>query len=236
MMSRLTNIERGTHGYGLRTCTWPRWQPQKRLADERSPRGQRLSHRACLRLALDQAADKASRKIVASIRVGTTCASTIRSMAPNQRPLIRSPISVLGERSQRTPRRRRPRQSLPAHGHPRERVAGVSCRTSVDLCAVEVVILAQRADTIFQADRPAEILEMIRISTQHARWRALLTPTKQAVDRADRGEPAHGTCGRASPSATALPEGVGAARCNSRKPGVGHGLVRLQHGSGRRDA
>src|SRR5215472_659647 len=240
MMSSLINIGRGPHRYGLRACTRPSWEPQNPLADERSPRGQRLSHRACLRLGLDQAADKASRKIVASTRVGTTLASTIRSMASNQRRLIRSPISV--SRGTIATKACGGGQAPSTAAEPagswssRERVAAVSCRTSVELCAVEVEMLAQRADTIFQADRPAETLEMTPISTQHARLRALLTPTKQAVDRVDRGEAALGACGCASFSPTALAEGGGAARCNSRKPGVGHGLIRLQHGSGRRDA
>jgi hypothetical protein len=75
-MSSFVSIGAAAQGRGIPMSAAGSWAPQQRWApDQRNPRQQRCSHRACRRIALYQSAPRANRKIAA--RVGPTTARMI---------------------------------------------------------------------------------------------------------------------------------------------------------------
>jgi hypothetical protein len=131
-----------------------------------------------------RAADKASRKIVASAcRGGRDRKQDLIDGAGRARS---DEIADLGyvvneDNKGLRGRCRHRRQRLLAHGHP-------SCRTSIgmgDSREVEVVIFSQQADATRQAELPAATRAML-IATPFSRLREFSTRTKQAGDPVDR--------------------------------------------------
>jgi hypothetical protein len=151
-------------GRGVPGCPKRHREAEKRLAlNERNGARQRRSDRPCQRLALYQAANKASRKIVASGRLAghARTPGLIYGAGPARSDQIADfGFEVNDHNKGLRGRCRHRRQSLPADDHHRGRA---SDRTSNALCD-------QRAQAIVQADLLTGARAMVPIATRFSRW------------------------------------------------------------------
>jgi hypothetical protein len=200
-------------GRGVLVCATQDWEPQKWLAvNERNAAGQRRSGGARERLDLYQAADKASRKIVASVwRRGDGRQQDLISRAGPARcdAIGGFGSEANGHDADLRGRCRHRRQSLPAHGHARGPRPAASYRTRIDLCdpeEVEGVIFNQRAPATLQADLPTGTPTMMLMATSISRLRKFSTRTKRAGPRRIGG-PGRGGSARAPMTDRLLPQG-----------------------------
>jgi len=232
-MSSLASIRRGAEARSAPVCANRGWEPQKGSAlNEPTPGEQRRFLKACLRFAWYQTGGNAIRKIVASQRVSGHSRKNDRiyGAPPARTDEVAHFSSEVNDHNKRLRGCAGPLSAAKSVGSwstVTTRIAPAWYRTRLGVCEskeAEIAILHQQADAMFQADLLTAPGDDPDFNAAPFRARAIDAHAGRTGKRAR-------SRGRRPPA-----DGMGAVRCNSPKPAVGHGLIRLQHGSGRRDA